>query len=73
MHLQVLSQANHSFFPNLDGHQSSVGPQGPPGPPGPPGIRGPQGPPGPPVDGSNNINSYIQDYLQSRTQCCYMK
>lgn len=73
MHFQVASQATHSFLLNLDGYQPSVGPQGPPGPPGPPGIPGPQGPPGPLVDGSNNINSYIHDYLQSKSRCSYMK
>lgn len=64
--MQVLSQVTRSSLLNLDGYQPSVGPQGPPGPPGPQGIPGPQGPPGPPVDGNNNINSYIHDYLQSR-------
>lgn len=53
------------LFLNLDGYKPSVGPQGAPGPPGPPGIPGLQGPPGPPGNG-NNINSYVQDYLQSQ-------
>lgn len=44
-----------------------MGPQGMPGPPGPPGIPGPQGQPGPPGN-ENNINSYIQDYLQSQSR-----
>lgn len=57
------------FFLYLDSYQASVGPQGEPGPPGPPGVPGQQGPPGPPGSG-NDINSYIQDYLQSRSRHC---